>query len=329
MPAQVPKIGVPVARELAQRIGEPLALDPERHRRRLAAGDHQAVEALQPRRGADLAHVGSEPAQHPRVRLEVPLQGQDADERHGATSPGCIDAQHLGAEQTHPEHVQGLPIHVLGAHVHVAVEAESAHAVAVATPCWPAPVPGDDPALPHSHREQRLTEGVVDRCARRMGQASAFEEDPVAARRLGQPHGGIYGRRPPDVLRQQTIQFRVKPGIVSRGQVRPFELFDWLDQRLRHVASAEFAEIAPRVGVAASCDGHGSPTLARLTASNKARATARDPRRRAMIRRPTTRRCRTAWTTRIAPATLSACSPPASNTGRRLAIAAARSQSTV
>ena len=37
-------------RELAQRVAEALALDAERHRRRLAAGDHEAVEALEARR---------------------------------------------------------------------------------------------------------------------------------------------------------------------------------------------------------------------------------------------------------------------------------------
>ena len=50
IPAQVPSTGVPRADELAQRLGEALALDPERHRRRLAAGDHEPVEAARGRR---------------------------------------------------------------------------------------------------------------------------------------------------------------------------------------------------------------------------------------------------------------------------------------
>ena len=80
MPAQVPSTGAPGC-ERAQRLGEPLALDPERHRRRLAAGDHEPVEALEVGGHAHLAHVGAEVAQHRHVRLEVALERQDPDER--------------------------------------------------------------------------------------------------------------------------------------------------------------------------------------------------------------------------------------------------------
>ena len=45
------------AHELAQRVGEPLALDAERHRRRLAAGHDQPVEPVEIARHADLAHA--------------------------------------------------------------------------------------------------------------------------------------------------------------------------------------------------------------------------------------------------------------------------------
>jgi hypothetical protein len=38
--------GAPAAHELAQRLGEPLALDPEGHRGRLATWDHQSVEPV-------------------------------------------------------------------------------------------------------------------------------------------------------------------------------------------------------------------------------------------------------------------------------------------
>ena len=47
-PAQVPKIGVPAAAKRAQRLGQALALDAERHRRRLAA---RASRARRGRRG--------------------------------------------------------------------------------------------------------------------------------------------------------------------------------------------------------------------------------------------------------------------------------------
>src|SRR3954464_7137486 len=64
--------------ELADRLGEPLALDPERHRRRLPAGDHEPVEPVQVGGHADLAHLGAEVAQHLGVSFEIALKGEDA-----------------------------------------------------------------------------------------------------------------------------------------------------------------------------------------------------------------------------------------------------------
>ena len=86
IPAHVPSTGVPGAHEVAQRLGQPLALDAERHRRRLAAGDDEPVEARQVGRHAHLAHLGAEVAQDLAVRLEVALEREDPDER-GAHQP--------------------------------------------------------------------------------------------------------------------------------------------------------------------------------------------------------------------------------------------------
>src|SRR5439155_12398238 len=71
----------PGGRELAQRLGEALALDAQRHRRGLAARDDQPVEPLEAGRRAHLARVRAELAQDLRVRLEVALEGEDADDR--------------------------------------------------------------------------------------------------------------------------------------------------------------------------------------------------------------------------------------------------------
>src|SRR4051794_7813296 len=65
--------------ELPQRIREPFALDPERHRGRLAARHHQPVEALQVSGDAHLARLGAEAAQCLGMRFEVALEGEDAD----------------------------------------------------------------------------------------------------------------------------------------------------------------------------------------------------------------------------------------------------------
>ncbi len=79
IPAHVPSTGLPVRDERPQRVAEPLALDAERHRRRLAARHHQPVEPLEVGGHADLAHVGAEALQHLGVRFEVALEGEDAD----------------------------------------------------------------------------------------------------------------------------------------------------------------------------------------------------------------------------------------------------------
>ena len=67
--------------ERAQRRGEPLALDPERHRRRLAAGHHQPVEPVEIGRHAHLARPRAELAEHAPVRREAALEREHPDER--------------------------------------------------------------------------------------------------------------------------------------------------------------------------------------------------------------------------------------------------------
>ena len=75
-PAQVPRIGVPAAASVAQRLGQPLALDAQRHRGRLAAGDHEPVEPLQVGRHAHLAHLGAQPPQHARCAAKPPCRAR-------------------------------------------------------------------------------------------------------------------------------------------------------------------------------------------------------------------------------------------------------------
>ena len=59
----------------AQWLRQCFALDSERHRRRLAARDHQPIELLEVGRHADFAHSCAEPAQHLAMRFKVALEG--------------------------------------------------------------------------------------------------------------------------------------------------------------------------------------------------------------------------------------------------------------
>ena len=92
-----------------------------------------------------------------------------------------VDAQHLGAEQPHPEHVQRLALHVLGAHVDVALEAEQRARGRGGDAVLPGAGLGDDPPLAHAHGEQRLAERVVDLVRAGVREVLALEEDARAA----------------------------------------------------------------------------------------------------------------------------------------------------
>ena len=72
-----------------------------------------------------------------------------------------VDRDDGGAEQAHPRDVERLALGVLAAHVDDAVEPSRAAAVAVATPCWPAPGLGDDARLADALGQQGLAEDVA------------------------------------------------------------------------------------------------------------------------------------------------------------------------
>src|SRR5919106_870846 len=63
----------------ADRLVQAVPLHAHGDRGRLAAGNHQAVEAIEPGGGTDLGGVGTERCQHPAMGLEVALDRQDAD----------------------------------------------------------------------------------------------------------------------------------------------------------------------------------------------------------------------------------------------------------
>src|SRR4051794_26253765 len=73
-----------------QGAGEAFALDAERHRGRLAAGDDQAIEVLEIGRRAHLPGLGPERAQELRMGVEVALESKDSDyqPRPASSSPG-------------------------------------------------------------------------------------------------------------------------------------------------------------------------------------------------------------------------------------------------
>ena len=152
-----------------------------------------------------------------------------------------LDRHHLGPEQAHALDVRRLAAHVLGAHVDDALESSSAQAVAVATPCCPAPVSAITRALPHPAGEQRLTDRVVDLVGAGVGEVLALQVDP-AADPLREPVGAIKGRRPPHVVAKQGVE--LGPELRVLAGVRPCrrELVEGRDQDLGDVAPPVGAE---------------------------------------------------------------------------------------
>ena len=162
-----------------------------------------------------------------------------------------VDAHDLGAEQPHAEHVERLALHVLGAHVHVALEAEQRAGRRRRDAVLSGAGLGDDAALAHAHGEQRLAERVVDLVRAGVRQILALEKDPRAAVRLRQAPRLVQRRRTADVVLEQTSRARaLNCRIVARLEVRALELLDRLDERLGNVPPAEVAEVAARVRIA-------------------------------------------------------------------------------
>ena len=117
-----------------------------------------------------------------------------------------VDTAHGRAEQLHAEDVERLALHVLGAHVDVAGQPEQRadggrrHAVLARAGL------GDDPALAHALREQRLAERVVDLVRAGVREILALQEDARAAERRAQAPRLVERRRAPDVSAQQVLE---------------------------------------------------------------------------------------------------------------------------
>ena len=169
-----------------------------------------------------------------------------------------VHAADLRTEQPHAEHVQRLPIHVLGAHVDMTLEAEQCAGRGRRDAVLPGAGFGDDAPLAHAGGQQRLSERVVDLVRAGVREVFALQEDPGAAGRLRQAPRLGDRRRAADVVLQQPIQLGAERGIVTHGKVCALELFDRLNERLRNVSAAEFAEVSTKVRIAPGCHSHRS-----------------------------------------------------------------------
>ena len=120
-----------------------------------------------------------------------------------------------------------------------------AAAVAVATPCWPAPVSAIRRVLPIFFRQQRLTEHVVDLMCAGVVQILAFEVDLRTAEVVCHVLRKVQARRTACVVVQQLGQLCVEYRVVLIVVIGFFQLDDSVHQRFRHILAAMYAKNVP------------------------------------------------------------------------------------
>ncbi len=161
-------------------------------------GDHQVGVALT-EQGAAL--VASLLTDHPLELPHHPGKGVRAHDRAQAVVGGldsgdpvaeCVvdrvferpaaggDGADLGAEQPHPEHVEGLPFGVHLAHVDDALQAEQCRRCGRGHPVLAGTCLRHQPGLSHFQGQQALAEDVVDLVRAGMGEVLTLEQDPYA-----------------------------------------------------------------------------------------------------------------------------------------------------
>jgi hypothetical protein len=124
---------------------------------------------------------------------------------------------HLGAQHFHAEDVGLLPLDVDRAHIDDAGQAEARADVAVATPCWPAPVSAMMRSCPCA-APAGSGPAVVDLVRAGVVELLALEIDLGAAEMLGQPLGEIERARPADIVLQIAVQLGLERRIgLGRG----------------------------------------------------------------------------------------------------------------
>ena len=183
-----------------------------------------------------------------RVDVGDPVAHRLVDGVLEGAAPG-VHGHHLGAEQAHPGHVQGLPPGVLLAHVDDALETEQGRRGRGGDAVLARAGLGDHPRLAHLAGEQRLAQHVVDLVRAGVVEVLALEQDPRATgvlaepARLGERAGATGVRR--EQPGQLGLERTVRPGLLVGGG----QLVQRGHQRLGDEPSSVGAEVPGLVGV--------------------------------------------------------------------------------
>ena len=149
-----------------------------------------------------------------------------------------IDADNLRAQQAHPRNVERLPRHVFGTHVHDAFQTEMRGDGGGRNAVLARAGFGDDARLAHFHREQTLTDRVVDFVRAGVQQVFALEIDARTAELLGEARSELQRRRSSREILEQIVKFGLKDGVGLREFVGAFEFEERHHERFGHVAAA-------------------------------------------------------------------------------------------
>ena len=193
------------------------------HQPRVGMGSHHRAQAVV--RALD----GGHPVPHGLV--DRVLEGPAAR----------VDGLDLGAEEPHPEDVEGLALDVDRTHVDLALHPQQrgrgrrGHAVLAR------PRLGHQPALAHPLGQQRLAEDVVDLVRAGVVQVLPLEQQPQA-QPVPQVAALGEGRRPAGVVAQEGVEVGPEAGVGPGLPERGLQLLAGRDEALGDEAPAELAE---------------------------------------------------------------------------------------
>ena len=159
-----------------------------------------------------------------------------------------FDADTLSPHQPHPKYVQGLALHIHGAHVNAAFETKLRADCGRGHTMLTRPGFGDDPFFAHAFRQQHLANRVVDFMGSRVDQVLAFEINFSAPAILGQTFRKIQLGRPPREFLQMTTQFRQIRLIFTGFLVDLAQFLQRGHERLRHKHTPVISEVTAVVG---------------------------------------------------------------------------------
>ena len=124
-----------------------------------------------------------------------------------------------------------------------------AAAVAVATPCWPAPVSAMMRCLPSLFASRIWPSALLILCAPVWQRSSRLRKSaPRVLSRgveaLGEPFGSVERRRSPDVVREKPAPLALELGALHVRFERSLELFESGNERFSDETPAEFAVVS-------------------------------------------------------------------------------------